>query len=484
MVRRVLKFLCIFLLPLSVLQADAFHNINGFFGERATGLGGAFTAVSDDPSGGFYNPSGLAYAYDSSISLSASNYTIGKKSYENVLGPAQNYERNFRNYIPNFFGLVKEVGNGGRIAFTILNPINETFTRNDQHTLPIYYPTIASIRNYNRETYNTMHVGLSYAKAINSKFSLGASLYYTQDTATISSTSLVQYKDKSFVTNTLADNRTTVGLIPVLGVMYTPTKLLSFGASLRRQIVTGGNRLVNTFLIDSTGGTTDNIVFVEGTHSQNGGSVGNYVFKGPAYTGRVPETTELRLGTAIFPNSRMMGSFDMIYTSGFTFSEDNTEIIAGNNYTNITFTDNENLELKRYATTNFAAGFEYFLTEVISLRVGAFTNYANTKNQSWLTTAAIAANKSIAGDSEKIYSDGINTINYRIPFLRDNPRNEHVNNIGYSLGFSFSTSKASIGINIVKEKGRGYAALDSTRASQSLLYDATSIYVVVSSRSN
>jgi long-chain fatty acid transport protein len=468
----------------TVLQADSFHNINGFFGERATGLGGAYSAVSDDPSGAFYNPAGLAYAYDSSISLSASNYTIGKKSYENVLGPAQNYERNFRNYIPNFFGLVKETGDGGRIAFTILNPINETFTRNDQSTLPIYYPTITSIRNYNRESYNTMHVGLSYAKAISSKLSFGASLYYTQDTATVSSTSLVQYKDKSFVTNTLADNRVTVGLIPVLGVMYTPTKLFSFGASVRRQMVTGGNRLVNTFAIDSTGGNTDNIVFIEGTQRALGGSIGNTAYKGPAYTGRIPEITEFRVGTAIFPSNRLMASVDSIYTSGFTYKSNNTEIISGEGRTFVTLTDNENLELKRYATLNFAGGVEYFLTEVISLRLGMFTNYANTKNQSWLTTAAIAANKSIVGDSERIFTDGTNTVNYRLPFLKDNPRNEHVNNLGYTVGFSFSTAKASIGINIVKEKGRGFSALDSTRASQPLLYDSTSIYVVVSSRSN
>ncbi|HNF26159.1 MAG TPA: transporter, Ompp1/FadL/TodX family protein, partial [Leptospiraceae bacterium] len=44
--------------------SDAYHNINGFFGERAAGLGGAYTAVSDDPSGAFYNPAGLNLAYD------------------------------------------------------------------------------------------------------------------------------------------------------------------------------------------------------------------------------------------------------------------------------------------------------------------------------------------------------------------------------------------------------------------------------------
>jgi long-chain fatty acid transport protein len=199
----------------------------------------------------------------------------------------------------------------------------------------------------------------------------------------------------------------------------------------------------------------------------------------------VPEINEMRLGFAFFPNKKFVGSVDMIHTTGYTRKVNNTEVFTGGGRaTSITLTDNEDLELKRYATTNFAAGLEYFITEYLSLRAGMFTNYANTKNQSWLTSAAIAANRTIAGDSEKIFSDGATTINYRLPSLRDNPRNEYVNNIGYSLGFSFSTSKASLGINIVKEYGKGAAKLDSDRANQPLIYDSTSVYVVVSSKTN
>lgn len=471
---------------LGQLTADSYHNINGFFGERASGMGGAYTAISDDPSGGYYNPAGLAYAYDSSISLSASNYTTGKKNYNNVLGPGQGYDREFRNYIPNFFGLVKETEQGARIGFSILNPINDSFQRNDQIQLPLYYPAISNFKLYNRETYNNINIGLSYAKAlVPGKFSYGVSLYYLQDTASISNSGLVQFKDKTYIVQTNSDNRTTRGLIPVLGLMYTPIDKLSFGLSVRRIIVTSQNRLINSFQIDSTAGGTEGILFIEGTHKAFGGSIGDTIYRGPSYSGKIPEVTEVRLGTAFFPNKNLVASFDVIYTSGYSRKTNNTEILYGGGLpTTITLSDNEDLELKRYATTNFAFGLEYYLTEYLSLRLGSFTNYANTKNQTWLTSAMIAYNRQIAGDSETILNDGSTVVNYKPQALRDNPRNEYVDTIGYTLGFSFSTAKSSIGINLIKEYGRGHAKLDSDRANQPLVYDSTSIYVVVSSKNN
>ncbi|MCX7999502.1 MAG: transporter, Ompp1/FadL/TodX family protein, partial [Leptospiraceae bacterium] len=357
---------------------------------------------------------------------------------------------------------------------------------NDQIQLPIYYPSISNIRNYNRETYNHINIGLSYAKALlPGKLSYGVSLYYLQDTASLSSSSLVQFKDKTYITQTYADSRMTRGFIPVFGLMYTPLDKLSFGASIRRIFVTSENRLINTFQADSIAGGTEGILFIEGTHKAFGGSIGDTVYKGPSYSGKIPEVTEIRLGTAIFPNRNFVGSFDIIHTTGYSRKTNNTELLYGGGVpTTITLSDKEDLELKRYATTNFALGLEYYLTEYLSIRLGSFTNYANSKNQSWLTSALIAANRELAGDSENLFNDGNTVVKYKLPTLRDNPRNEYVNNIGYTLGFSFSTAKASIGVNIIREFGRGHAKLDADRPNQPLLYDSTSVYVVVSSKNN
>ena len=60
------------------LSTADFNYINDFMGDRATGLGGAYTAISDDPSGAYYNPAGLAFAYDNQISLSVNSLKVKK----------------------------------------------------------------------------------------------------------------------------------------------------------------------------------------------------------------------------------------------------------------------------------------------------------------------------------------------------------------------------------------------------------------------
>ncbi|GMV40528.1 MAG: hypothetical protein AMXMBFR64_22440 [Myxococcales bacterium] len=55
-------------------SADPFHRSGVLVGERAAGMGGAFTALGDDGSAGHYNPAALATLPGSSFSLSASLY--------------------------------------------------------------------------------------------------------------------------------------------------------------------------------------------------------------------------------------------------------------------------------------------------------------------------------------------------------------------------------------------------------------------------
>ncbi|HRG46521.1 MAG TPA: outer membrane protein transport protein [Leptospiraceae bacterium] len=472
----------LFLVSASVLRADSYHNINGFFGEKAAGLGGAYTAISDDPSGAYYNPAGLTFAYDNSISLSASNITRTSKTYENVIGPGQGYSRNSQNYIPNFFGIVKEVGKY-KVAFSIVNTLNETFNRNDQVVNPLYYPSVRSLRSYNIESYNQIQTGFSIARSITEKLSLGATLYYTLDTANATNTALVQGIDKGFNAITGVDNRKTAGFYPILGIMYMPSNKVSLGLSLRHQFVTAGNRLTNGFVtssgIDSTG-----IIFSEGTDRKNAGSIGTTPFVSGALNGRLPETTEVRTGIAVFPTKKFMAAFDTIYTSGFSRNSNQNDIfLFGGSKNQYIIKDSDVQELKRYTTWNFALGLEYFLTDNFSLRGGVFTNNANSKNINWLKTAVESANRSVS-DSEVIAQTPNGTVNYQLSSLRAPVRNEYVNLIGYSLGFSWSTSRASLGLTIVRESGRGGSQLDSNRPSQSMLYDSTAVYVTVSSKNN
>lgn len=54
-------------------------------GERASGMGGAFTALTGDPVSSYYNPAGVAALHAKGVSLSASAYQLAIESYPKLL---------------------------------------------------------------------------------------------------------------------------------------------------------------------------------------------------------------------------------------------------------------------------------------------------------------------------------------------------------------------------------------------------------------
>ena len=84
------------------------HYKNILVGERASGMGGAFVAISDDASGTFYNPAGLTYAAYSTISGSTNTYYSKDQNYSNAIG-TKDWTRKSQSLLPNFFGMVKKL---------------------------------------------------------------------------------------------------------------------------------------------------------------------------------------------------------------------------------------------------------------------------------------------------------------------------------------------------------------------------------------
>src|SRR2546428_3805175 len=79
-------------------------------GGRASGMGGAFTALADDGSGPYYNPGGIAFARRSSVSLNASVYGVVTGTYANALGQGHDFTFSDLNTLPLSTSFISKFG--------------------------------------------------------------------------------------------------------------------------------------------------------------------------------------------------------------------------------------------------------------------------------------------------------------------------------------------------------------------------------------
>ena len=96
-------------------------------------MGGTFVAISDDPTGVFYNPAGLVFGFENYISVSANTYNVSSKTYQNIF-PGQDYNFHSTSLIPNFFGFSQSYGKSSKLAFAIFVPDSDRLDQDDTLT--------------------------------------------------------------------------------------------------------------------------------------------------------------------------------------------------------------------------------------------------------------------------------------------------------------------------------------------------------------
>jgi len=343
---RIILILCAaagFLFSLQAF-ADEYHYNNILIGDRAAGMGGAYTAISDDPSGLFYNPAGIAYVQGSNVSVSANAFHQTKTVYKSALGGAD-YERNSSALLPNFFGIIQPLGKG-RVGFSYAVPDSILEDQNQ-----VFYNVNATTQryaiNFNNND-NTYNVGPSYAIELTNEFSFGITLYG-------------HYRQNEWISNQLTNKSagyewlnafyksTEFGVKPIVGLMWSPTSKVSAGLTVNKINILSANTV---FQAVCTGDTA--ISACQGLD--------------PTYAGGAPlrlvNTSDIKkvypltstLGVAYFPTKSLIFSGDFSYYGKVS---DNT------------FGDRE-------ATWNIALGTEYYFNETWALRAGVFTDRANT----------------------------------------------------------------------------------------------------------
>lgn len=323
-------------LACTTARADEFHYNNMLIGDRAAGMGGAYTAVSDDAAGLYYNPAGTAYAKGRSLSVSVNAYNYTNTDYRSALG-GTDWTRTSSTLLPNFFGVVRPLGPG---VFGFSYAVPDSIEENQDQSYGGFPSSIPGVNvseyviNLNNSD-KTYLFGPSYAMELNKSLSIGATLYVHYRARETILNQVVQLSNGQDEWTNQYYQTDETGLRPILGIMWSPTDKVSLGLTLS-----------NTYILSST---TEVQATLKPTTS---GDVVRSVLK---TDDKRDMPTTIALGVAWFPSDSLLYAFDVTYNSS---TSDNFQ--------------------SRDSTFNFAAGVEYYPTSRWALRGGAFTNLAAT----------------------------------------------------------------------------------------------------------
>jgi long-chain fatty acid transport protein len=227
-------------------RADFFNGRNVLIGERATLLAGAFTALSDDASAGYYNPAGLVQAPGFTVSASAdvyAFYVLSRTEQVNDAGDRLPLSFVRTVILPSTFALsyrvhprvtvAAHVFSPDRFRLSAINSIDAAVVARGLGDQP--YGGLSRSARFDQQS--TLY-GASAGFAVAEWFSFGASLHYhlAQTSQALASTYFTRPSADGTVpgdqATLLADNEVTSGgLIPQVGVLFRLPAGFRVGAS-------------------------------------------------------------------------------------------------------------------------------------------------------------------------------------------------------------------------------------------------------------
>ena len=162
--------------------ADWQHHNSFLIGERGAGMGGAYTAISNDPSGIYYNPGGIAFAKDTEISVATVGYYIENIKINSIFGITDyRYEIKNSDIISGFLGFTNKFtlfDEEFYFGVAVYVPDHTNVITNLNFSSPSHLNNIP-IKKYisiSRETGNESNYQVSLSKLINNNMGLGISL--------------------------------------------------------------------------------------------------------------------------------------------------------------------------------------------------------------------------------------------------------------------------------------------------------------------
>ena len=345
--RKIFSVTALLTVPLTFFSTSIFaqqssHQRNLLPGGRAASLGGAYTALSDDPSGGYYNPAGLSFAARSETSVSSNAYRESKTVYSGAIDGEDFVETSNAIY-PSFLGAIYKWGSltGGWSYMTV-----DSKNINQNHRFEDISSVSGEASTYSRthqEVNNYIHAGLSLAWKITNSISLGTSVFYYRREIQSTNHQMTQFNGGNLLVLDFKYNTVNEGFVPVGGITWRGSTM-SLGLSGR----------VPTAYTDNTKFTSDRVISTEPTAADpDADSIPDVTTsQGSASSLNESNPNSAQVGFAWFPSKWFLVTADVI---------GHGEV------------ETQSTRDKLHTTFNYSLGLE-FNVPYVSIRLGAFTN--------------------------------------------------------------------------------------------------------------
>lgn len=168
-------------LVLSVAHADDTHYQDFVLGGRSVGMGGAFAAIADDPSGLYFNPAGIADVERSNLQVSTSLYGFERGSIDSTALPVPGVS----SLSIKFTDIIIVPASAGFV--TSFGSRNPDGSAKQAYGISIIVPSYRSFSALNadsrssyqrRVTDRELWSGIGYGRKISQDLRLGISAYY------------------------------------------------------------------------------------------------------------------------------------------------------------------------------------------------------------------------------------------------------------------------------------------------------------------